>query len=52
MLHLDLELKPKIEKKLVEIVTNQFNGNYEKFIESLIKKRENVLSKLIDISED
>jgi hypothetical protein len=52
MLHLDLKLPPKIEKKFVEIVNNQFGGNYERFIESVVKKRENVLSKLIDISED
>jgi len=52
MLHLDLELAPKTEKKFVEIVRNQFSGSYEKFIESVIKKRENVLSKLSDISED
>ena len=50
MLH--LELTSKTEKKLAEIVRNQFNGSYESFIESIIQKRENVLSKLIDISED
>lgn len=52
MLHLDLELSPKTEKKLLEIVKNQFNGSYENFLESVIQNRENVLSKLIDISED
>jgi len=52
MLHLDLKLPPKIEKKFIAIVNDQFSGSYEKFIESAVKKRENVLSKLIDISED
>ena len=50
MLHLDLKLNPKIEKKLVELVKKKFNGSYEKFIESAVKKRENTLTKLIDIS--
>jgi len=27
-------------------------GSYEKFVESAVNKKENVLSKLIDISED
>ncbi len=52
MLHLDLKLNPKTEKKLVELVNKKFDGSYEKFIESAVKKRENALSKLIDISED
>ncbi len=52
MLHLDLELPSKTEKKLKEIVNNQFNGSYENFIENVVHKRKNVLSKLIDISED
>lgn len=52
MLHLDLKLPPKIEKKFIAIVNDHFSGSYERFIESAVKKRENVLSKLIDISED
>ena len=52
MLHLDLKLKPSTERKFVELVTSQFNGSYENFIESTINNRENVLSKLISISED
>ena len=52
MLHLDLELNPKVEKKLQKIVKEQFNGSYEKFIENIIVTQENALTKLIDISED
>ena len=52
MLHLDLKLNPNTEKQFVEIVNNQFNGSCEEFIESIIQKRENVLTKLISISED
>lgn len=52
MLHLDLQLKPQIEKKFLQIVTEKYNGSYEKFIENIIVKQENALTKLIDISED
>jgi hypothetical protein len=52
MLHLDLKLNPKVEKKLVKLVNEKFNGSYEKFIETVLQKRENVLTRLIDISED
>ena len=52
MLHLDLELNPQIERKFQKIVKEQFNGSYEKFIENIIVKQENTLTKLIDISED
>ncbi|MFQ5825673.1 MAG: hypothetical protein ACE5JB_16670 [bacterium] len=52
MLHLNLKLNPKIEKEFVELVNKQFDGSYEKFIESVLNKRENALTKLIGISED
>lgn len=52
MLRLDLKLNPKLEKKLVELVNKKFDGSYEKFIESVLQKKENALTKLIDISED
>lgn len=52
MLHLDLKLNPQIEKKFQKIVNEQFDGSYEKFIETIIIKQENALTKLIDISED
>lgn len=52
MLHIDLKLEPDIEKQLIELVNRQFEGSYEKFIETIFKKQKNVLSKLIDISED
>ena len=47
MLHLSLKLNPKIEKQFVELVNKQFNGSYEKFIESVLQKRETTLTKLI-----
>ena len=52
MLHIDLKLNPQIEKKFQKIVKEQFDGSYEKFIENIIIKHENALTKLIDISED
>ncbi len=51
MLHLDLKLNQKLEKKFVELVKKKFNGSYEKFIEHVLQK-ENALTRLIDISED
>lgn len=50
MLHLDLKLKPPVEKKFVELVNNEFDGSHEKFIESVLKKRENALSRTIRLS--
>jgi len=52
MLQLQLKLKPDIEKTLVEVVKNDYNGSYEKFIETALKRQKNILSKLICISED
>lgn len=52
MLHIDLKLKPEIEKQLIETVKKDFNGSYETFIEMSLKRYNNVLSKLISISED
>ncbi|MFQ5707383.1 MAG: hypothetical protein ACE5HO_08060 [bacterium] len=52
MLHLDLKLKPKIEKQFVELVNKQFDGSYEKFVESALKNRGNILTRLLSISED
>ena len=52
MLHLDLKLDDDTEKTLVRLVSNKFNGSYEKFIESVLPKKKNGLSKLIEISED
>ena len=52
MLQLALKLKPEVEKELVETVRNEFDGSYEKFIETALKKHKNVLSKLIHIAED
>ena len=44
MLHLDLKLNPKIEKQFVELINKQFNGSYEKFIESVLQKTRNYLN--------
>lgn len=52
MLQLQLKLKPDIEKTLVEVVKKDYSGSYEKFIETALKRQENILSKLINISED
>jgi hypothetical protein len=52
MLNLQLELKPEVEKELVELVNSYFQGSYEKFIESMLMKSENILTKLADISEE
>lgn len=52
MLHLDLKLKPETEKQLTDIVKKEFNGSYEKFIETVLPRYKNVLSKLINIAED
>ena len=52
MLHLDLKLKPETEKQLTDIVKKEFNGSYEKFIETVLPRYKNVLSKLISIAED
>lgn len=52
MLNLQLELKPEVEKEFIELVNSYFHGSYEKFIESMIEKSENILSKLADISEE
>lgn len=52
MLHIDLNLKPEIEKQLLAIVKKDFNGSYENFISTALKRHKNVLSKLIHISED
>ncbi|MCK6619511.1 MAG: hypothetical protein HUU32_01195 [Calditrichaceae bacterium] len=52
MLQLALKLKPEIERQLREIVQNDFDGSYEKFIETAVKRYKNVLSKLIHIAED
>ena len=52
MLHLDLKLNPQIEKKIQKIVREKYGGSYEKFIESIVIKEENVLSKLSDMAED
>lgn len=52
MLHIDLKLKPEIESQFIETVKKDFNGSYEKFVETALKKHQNLLSKLINISED
>jgi hypothetical protein len=52
MIHIDLNLNPEIEKQFVEIVENQFEGSYEKFIESIVSKKANALSKLASIAEE
>jgi len=52
MINLDLHLKPEIEKQFVEIVEKQFEGSYEKFIESIVSKKANALSKLASIAEE
>ena len=52
MLQIDLKLKPEVEKQLLETIKRDFNGSYEIFIERALKRHENVLSKLINISED
>ncbi len=47
-----MKLKPEIEKQLGETVKKEFNGSYEKFVETALKRHKNVLSKRINISED
>ncbi len=52
MLQLELDLKPEIEKEFIDLVTDKFNGSYEKLIETILVHSENTLSKLAGISED
>ncbi len=52
MLHIDLKLRPEIEEQLIETVNKEFSGSYELFVEAALQKQQNVLSKLIEISED
>ncbi len=52
MIHIDLNLNPEIEKQFVEIVENQFEGSYEKFVESIVCKKANALSRLASIAEE
>lgn len=52
MISLNLNLNPEIEKQFVNIVENQFEGSYEKFIESIVSKKANALSRLASIAEE
>jgi hypothetical protein len=52
MLHIDLKLNPEKEKQLIEIVKKEFNGSFENFVETMLMRHQNVLSKLINIAED
>jgi hypothetical protein len=52
MLQLELNLDPNIEKQLLETIRSEFNGSYEKFIETALQKPRNILSQLADIAEE
>ncbi len=51
MMHIELNLKPEIERQLIEIVGKKFSGSYERFIENALPETGNVLSQLGGIAE-